>query len=148
MASGTESQTRVWPARELADISAKLFADMQQKSAKTNGVMLGEWGTHTAAITVRSGDGNAELHREIADFFIVMEGEATLVTGGALVGGSEKSPGELRAPSIQGGEKRTLSAGDIVYIPPGIPHQLLVKASFKYYVIKARGASKSAPAGD
>ncbi|MES2694578.1 MAG: hypothetical protein V4773_13965 [Verrucomicrobiota bacterium] len=141
----TEPQVRSWPTAEAVEIAAKLFAEMRAKGTQSNGVMLGEWGTHTAAITVRLADGVAELHREIADFFIVLEGEATLVTGGTLINASEKSVGELRATAIKGGEKRVLRAGDMAYIPSGVPHQLLVKGRFAYYVIKAKATVAAKP---
>lgn len=145
VASPAESRTRFWSADDLGEISGRLFSEMQEKAARTNGLMLGDWGTHTAAITVRSADGMAEQHRDIADFFIVLGGEAVLVTGGTLVHASEKSAGELRAVGIKNGVERKLRAGDIVYIPPGVPHQLLVKTEFRYYVIKAHAAAAGSP---
>lgn len=136
---------RAWPAGESKEIAAKLFAEMKAKGAHSNGVMLGEWDTHTAAITVRTANGLAELHREIVDFFLVLEGEATLVTGGTLINASEKSAGELRGTGVTGGEKKVLRAGDVAYIPAGIAHQLLVEGRFAYYVIKARSPAAAKP---
>jgi len=47
-------------------------------------------------------------------------------------------PNEVRGPSIKGGERKPLAAGDVVHIPAKIPHQLLVPAGkeFTYFVMK------------
>jgi quercetin dioxygenase-like cupin family protein len=46
--------------------------------------------------------------------------------------------GEIRGSSIAGGERHNLGVGDIVHIPAGTPHQLLVENGkpFTYFVIK------------
>ena len=48
------------------------------------------------------------------------------------------SGGESLGDSVQGGEKIKLGKGDVVQIPPSIPHQLLVPAgkTLTYFVIK------------
>ena len=57
---------------------------------------------------------------------------------GEMVNGKTTAPNEVRGPSIKGGEKKALAAGDVVHIPPRVPHQLLVGAGkeFTYFVIK------------
>jgi mannose-6-phosphate isomerase-like protein (cupin superfamily) len=89
-------------------------------------------------IAHREGDGEAELHEREADFFVVQSGAATLIVGGEMVNGKTTAPNEVRGPSIKGGEKKALAAGDVVHIPPKVPHQLLVPAGkeFTYFVIK------------
>ena len=64
--------------------------------------------------------------------------EATLIVGGTAVNPKSTGAGEVRAPSINGGERRQLAAGDLVNIPANIPHQVLVAAGkqFTYFVVK------------
>jgi mannose-6-phosphate isomerase-like protein (cupin superfamily) len=64
----------------------------------------------------------AEIHEAFDDVWYVLEGAGTLVTGGTLVDATPASPGEIRGPSVRGGETRHVQKGDFVYIPAGTPH--------------------------
>jgi mannose-6-phosphate isomerase-like protein (cupin superfamily) len=64
----------------------------------------------------------AEIHDAFDDVWYVLEGAGTLVTGGTLVDAAPASPGEIRGPSVRGGETRHVQKGDFVYIPAGTPH--------------------------
>ena len=59
-------------------------------------------------LSFRSQDGKAELHEKIADFFVVLEGTATLVTGGKIINGAPSAPGEVRGDSVQDGMQTQL----------------------------------------
>jgi mannose-6-phosphate isomerase-like protein (cupin superfamily) len=66
--------------------------------------------------------GEAEFHEKTNHVFIIVEGEATFVTGGTLVGVRQTSPDEKRASRIEGGQTHHLSKGDVVTIPAKTPH--------------------------
>jgi mannose-6-phosphate isomerase-like protein (cupin superfamily) len=51
------------------------------------------------------------VHPITADLWVVLEGAGTLTTGGVLEKGK-----------ILGGQSRPIKAGDVVYIPSGLPH--------------------------
>jgi mannose-6-phosphate isomerase-like protein (cupin superfamily) len=70
----------------------------------------------------RRGAGEVEWHENTNHVFIIVEGEATFVTGGTLVGSRETAEGQRRAAAIQGGETRHLVAGDVITIPAKTPH--------------------------
>ncbi len=70
----------------------------------------------------RRGAGEAEVHAKTNHVFIIVDGEATFVTGGTLVGAKETAPDQLRAPSIQGGQTHHLTKGDVITIPAKTPH--------------------------
>ena len=55
-----------------------------------------------------------------------------------MVDGKQTAAGEVRGPSIKGGESKKLGAGDVVHIPAKIPHQILVSngKQFTYFVVK------------
>lgn len=88
----------------------------------------------------RESAGMAEVHMLDTDIVHVLDGTATLVTGGQAV---DLKPvagaGEYRGTSIAGGDERRLSRGDVVVIPAGVPHWFReVPAPLLYYVVKVR----------
>ena len=126
----------VWPGSELKDYGRKLAPKMN--AGKVASEQLQKFGNHLAMIAHREGDGEAEVHDTQADLFVVQGGEATLVVGGEMEGGKTTAPGETRGPSIKGGDRRKIAAGDVVHIPARIPHQLLIASGqkFTYFVLK------------
>ena len=66
--------------------------------------------------------GEAEFHEKTNHVFIIVEGEATFVTGGTMVGARQTGPDERRASKIEGGQTHHLSKGDVVTIPAKTPH--------------------------
>ena len=70
----------------------------------------------------RRGTGEAEVHQKTNHVFIIVDGEATFVTGGSLVNAKQTAPDQLRGSSIQGGETRHLTKGDVITIPAKTPH--------------------------
>ncbi len=83
--------------------------------------------------------GIAEIHELDTDIVYVLEGTATLVTGGTAVEPKLIAPHEIRGVSIQGGETRRLVPGDVVIIPNTVPHWFKeVTSPFNYYVVKVR----------
>jgi glc operon protein GlcG len=70
----------------------------------------------------RRGAGEVEVHETTNHVFIIVEGEATLVTGGKLVGAKQTAPGQIRAPNVEGGQTYHLTKGDVITIPAKTPH--------------------------
>src|SRR5580692_12727139 len=64
---------------------------------------LKKYSTDYSMLAFRSQSGKAELHEKFADFYVVVEGKATLVSGGKMVNGKTTAPGEVRGDSIQDG---------------------------------------------
>lgn len=88
----------------------------------------------------RTGPGQVEVHRRDTDVIHVLEGSATLVTGGRALELSEVAPDELRGRAIEGGDERRLARGDLVIVPRGVPHWFReASAPFLYYVVKVSG---------
>jgi glc operon protein GlcG len=87
----------------------------------------------------RDKPGISEIHQLDTDIVYVLEGTATLVTGGQSVDTKEIAPNELRGKYIDGGETRKLVPGDVVIIPNNVPHWFKeVSSPFNYYVVKVR----------
>ncbi|MEJ7791695.1 MAG: heme-binding protein [Gaiellaceae bacterium] len=75
---------------------------------------------------LREAPGAPELHESDVDVMHVIEGTATIVTGG-----------ELHESSIAGGTEQQLAEGDVLTIPSGVPHQFIdVSDPFRYFVVK------------
>jgi mannose-6-phosphate isomerase-like protein (cupin superfamily) len=70
----------------------------------------------------RRGAGQVEYHEHTNHIFIMVEGEATFITGGTMVGAKRTSPDQMVATSIDGGETHHLSKGDVITIPAKTPH--------------------------
>jgi glc operon protein GlcG len=83
--------------------------------------------------------GMAEVHHQDADIIYVIDGSATLVTGGSMVDGKTTAPDEVRGSAIAGGTSRRIAKGDVVVVPAGTPHWFKdVPGTILYYVVKAR----------
>ena len=70
----------------------------------------------------RRGAGEVEVHAKTNHVFIIVEGEATFVTGGTLVSAKQTAPDQVRASSVQGGQTHHLTKGDVITIPANTPH--------------------------
>ena len=87
----------------------------------------------------REKPGMAEVHSKDADIIYVLEGTATLVTGGTAIDPKTVAPDEIRGSEITGGENRRISKGDVIVVPAGTPHWFKeVSNPLLYYVVKAR----------
>jgi glc operon protein GlcG len=85
----------------------------------------------------RDGAGMAEIHDTETDVLYVLDGAATLVTGGTVVGGTRTEPGQIRGSGIEGGQSRRIGKGDVVVIPNGVPYLFTdVQAPLLYFVVK------------
>lgn len=138
------------PAAAPAPAEVAPSAQLQAYVATTtNGLVSHPAFADPAAKTVivrRDGPGEVEVHALLNDVGIVQAGAATLLTGGEVRGGAETAPNERRGGTIVGGSSRALHAGDMFWIPAGIPHQLVIErgGSFTYVVVKTDKAA-SAP---
>jgi mannose-6-phosphate isomerase-like protein (cupin superfamily) len=116
--------------------------------AFARGKPLIEVGDYKIHASRREGPGLAEIHTRDTDIAYVLEGSATLVTGGTATDLKSTGPEELRGSAIEGGDSRRVVAGDVVVIPNGVPHWFKqVKAPFLYYVVKVRQASRPTAIG-
>jgi uncharacterized protein GlcG (DUF336 family)/quercetin dioxygenase-like cupin family protein len=99
----------------------------------------GEGRNYMVHASRREKPGQAEIHTKDADIIYVLQGSATVVTGGEAVDAKTIAPDELRGSSIHDGQTRQIAKGDVVIVPHGIPHQFVeVTNPFLYYVVKVR----------
>ncbi|HEX4020371.1 MAG TPA: hypothetical protein VHX63_04430 [Acidobacteriaceae bacterium] len=103
--------------------------------------ILGKYPNHFTMLAFRDKSGGAELHKKFADIFFVIDGHATLWTGGSIVDAKTNADGnEVTGTAVRGGSNQKLRPGDVVHIPAGLPHQLILSAgdTFTYFVIKVQ----------
>ena len=85
----------------------------------------------------REAPGQVEVHDKETDVLYIVEGDATLVTGGKMVGGKVTRPGQWLGSDITGGQTVHLVKGDVYVVPAGVPHWFKeVPKSVSYYVVK------------
>jgi mannose-6-phosphate isomerase-like protein (cupin superfamily) len=91
--------------------------------------------------------GVAAMHHKVTEVYHVLDGSATLVTGGTIVDAKER-PADTKSvrledgpsasgPSIRGGVSQQIKAGDVVVIPAGVPHWFSkIDGSISYLVVR------------
>jgi mannose-6-phosphate isomerase-like protein (cupin superfamily) len=61
------------------------------------------------------------IHDKDAELFLMMDGTATLVTGGKLIDAVHMGD-NWRGKGIDGGKAQKMSKGDFMMVPAGVPH--------------------------
>jgi glc operon protein GlcG len=135
-------------AAQADDSRVTTIREERVSAAFARGTPLIEVADYKIHASRRDGPGIAEVHARDTDIAYVLEGSATLITGGRAVDLQPVAAEELRGRAIEGGETRELVKGDVVVIPNGVPHWFKeVKAPFLYYVVKVRQANRSPDVG-
>lgn len=122
------------------------YIDSQRtRAAFAKGQPLVETAAYKVHASRREAPGMAEIHTRDTDIIYVLEGTATIITGGKAIAAKEVAPNEIRGASIEGGSAQRLAKGDVFIVPNGVPHWFTeAQGPFLYYVVKATAA---APAG-
>lgn len=89
----------------------------------------------------RDRDGEVEVHAKLADELIMREGHARIEVGGTVTGQHPTAPNEFRGGTLTGGTVYDFNPGDVIYIPVGMPHQMLVPkgTTVTYMAVKFPG---------
>ena len=144
LSAAARGQTPRQPRGTAADVSrAEIEATVQKTAAarvsdqairvvNINGEYNVGIGVVHRAKTDAANPGGGVEHSQITEVYHVIEGNATLVTGGTIENARESSPDSavvkvLNGPSTQGGSvqngvSRRIGQGDVVIIPPNTPH--------------------------
>jgi len=132
-----QSQVSIYSSKDIQKIGQALAQQRTRFASKD----LARYASNYSMIAYREETGSSEVHQHESDIWIIETGTATLITGGKLTNPHTQKPGEIRGTSIQGGERHAVGVGDVVEIPPGVPHQVLIEKGkpFTYFVIKVTG---------
>jgi len=128
-----------------AETAQATFIDSKNVSAAfMKGMPLLETAGYKVHASRRVESGQAEIHSLDTDVIFVVDGSATLVTGGKAIDAKEIGPNEFRGTKIEGGQEHHIGKGDAVIIPNGVPHQFTaVKGELHYFVCKPTAVSMS-----
>ncbi len=151
-----------WSKGQIIDMSNALSSQLD--ATKLGLKTLATEGNQRFLLVHREGPGQAEYHATESDIMFIESGHAILIYGGKMDGVAaldkhdvrhailiyggkmvdpkETAPNELRASGIEGGAEKPLAAGDVIAIPPKLPHQVKPKpgAVFNYFVVKVKAA--------
>jgi mannose-6-phosphate isomerase-like protein (cupin superfamily) len=70
----------------------------------------------------KEGQANAAVHEREAELFYVIDGSATIVTGGKLADEKRTNAENLSGTGITGGTPRRVAKGDFIMVPENTPH--------------------------
>jgi len=108
-----------------------------EETKKVINKRVAEGGSHSINIRIVLPANAPLVHALSADTWVVMEGSATAVTGGELME-AKRNPNsdDMSGSSIKGGVEQPLKAGDILFVPPGVPHGFKDIKGFRAYLIR------------
>ena len=121
------------PADQVTYVDAAKVAE-----AFAKGGALDTGSDHVASVLRRVKPGQVEIHTKETDIFYIVDGTATFVTGGTMIGGKETRPNQMLGTDIQDGQTHQLKKGDFISIPAGIPHWFkdVPASGVTYYMVK------------
>jgi mannose-6-phosphate isomerase-like protein (cupin superfamily) len=107
-------------AADITALIAKAKSDRKDNAPTTTENIL-RLAPYNASLEYRAAVGPAAVHEKEAEFFYVIDGSATMVTGGKLV--DEKRNGDnLTGTAIEGGSPRSVAKGDFIVVPENTAH--------------------------
>ncbi len=77
---------------------------------------------YRASLEYRASVGPAAVHEKEAELFYVIDGSATLITGGKLVQEKRTNAENLSGTGIEGGNSQAVAKGDFFIVPENTPH--------------------------
>ena len=129
-----QGETTIWSSAEMTKVAQELEARArrgQPTEDPTDLMSLPLTRTHLFSFAYVSHDAPpaAEQHEGVAEIIFVSTGAGEIVAGGEIPGRAPAaSYGEYRGPTVGGGEHFKVKAGDIVTIPPNVPHMVTADA--------------------
>jgi mannose-6-phosphate isomerase-like protein (cupin superfamily) len=107
-----------------ADVAA-LLAKAKSERKEGQGLVserILQLAPYNANLEYRASVANAAVHEREAEVFYVIEGSATMMTGGKLVNETRTNADNLTGTAIEGGQSRAVAKGDFIIVPENTPH--------------------------
>ena len=114
------TKATVFKAADLAAAIAKLPGDRPASSVRV--FTLAPYNVNVERRLPRPQ--GASLHEAQAELFYVIDGAATLLTGGTLVTPTRTGT-NLAGTGIEGGVRQAVAKGDFMIVPSGLAHQFV-----------------------
>ena len=119
-AAAAASRTMV-SASDVTALIAKAKAERKGDQALLAQSMI-QLAPYNVSLEYRAAVANAAVHETEAELFYVIDGSATLVTGGKLTNENRTNAANLSGSGIEGGVTRRVAKGDFIMVPEGTPH--------------------------
>jgi len=107
-------------AADVTALIAKAKADRKDQPLLAQSLI--QLAPYNVSLEYRASVGNAAVHETEAELFYVVDGSATLVTGGKLTKETRTNAENLTGAGIDGGASRRVAKGDFIMVPEGTPH--------------------------
>jgi len=140
----SKSEIVYWPAAAIKGYSPTLKSRQAANKTATASKYLSDLGNYKFEILRRDGSGGGETHQNWTDVFVVQDGEATILYGGTLENPMDAGNGEIRGARHIGGKSQKVSSGDVLVIPPGVPHQTIVEPGKLFFTLIVKIERKQA----
>ena len=108
-------------AADVAAMIAKAKTDRKADQALLAQSMI-QLAPYNVSLEYRAAVANAAVHETEAELFYVIDGSATLVTGGKLTADATRNGANLTGKGIEGGTSRKVAKGDFIMVPENTPH--------------------------
>jgi mannose-6-phosphate isomerase-like protein (cupin superfamily) len=118
--SPAASRTMV-SAADVAAMMAKAKAERKDTQPMMAQSMM-QLAPYNVSLEYRAAVGTASLHETDAELFYVVDGSATLITGGKLTNENRTNAANRSGTGIEGGVSRRVAKGDFIMVPEGTPH--------------------------
>ena len=112
-----------------------IWKDLEARQVLNRRVLEG--GSHSINIRIVRPSDPPLQHASTLDIWLVAEGTATAITGGELLDLKKRTDSDDAAgTAIKGGVEQALKAGDVLYIPPGVPHGFKDLKGFRAFLVR------------
>jgi mannose-6-phosphate isomerase-like protein (cupin superfamily) len=112
-----------------------IWKDLEARQILNKRVLEG--GSHSINIRIVRPTDEPLVHANSLDIWLVSAGSATAVTGGQLLDVKKRpNSDDAAGTSIKDGVEQALKAGDVLYIPPGVPHGFKDIQGFRAFLIR------------
>lgn len=112
-----------------------IWKDLEARQALNKRVLEG--GAYSINIRIVKPTDAPLVHAKSLDIWLVSAGSATAVTGGKLLDVKKRpNSDDAAGTSITGGIEQPLKAGDVLYVPPGVPHGFKDIQGFRAFLIR------------
>jgi mannose-6-phosphate isomerase-like protein (cupin superfamily) len=106
---------------DVAALMAKAKSERKEGQPLVSQPLL-QFAPYAANLEYRASVGPAAIHQTEAEMFYVVDGAATMVTGGKLVDEKRTNAANLSGTGIEGGTSRRIAKGDFIVVPENTAH--------------------------
>ena len=120
-AAAAPAMTLFASSAEVAALAAKAKAEIKPGQPILAKPIV-QAGSYRANLEYRTAVGPASVHEKEAELFYVIDGSATVVTGGTLTEERRTNPDNRTGAGINGGTPRRVAKGDFILVPENTAH--------------------------